>query len=250
MTSSNGGFRAPREGPNRGPAVRRGSGSPTAADCRSADDGIVALNGRGGTEWIVPLGLAACYLVLAAVVHLRALDFFDLAVDRAARPGGVWGPLQIRATRVADALQPVHVAAALLIVVVALCVPRRSLRPVAVVATVGVPVAIVTLGTKWVMAHSTAATAPIRHGGFPSGHTASVITVFGVLVLVVRPGTRWGWLLPTLMGCLMGSALVLADIHPATDVLGAGLLAAAALTAAQAAGLGQWADVRQRGRAG
>jgi len=43
----------------------------------------------------------------------------------------------------------------------------------------------------------------------------------------------------------MGCALVLADIHPATDVIGAGLLAVAALAGASAVRLGQWASVRQ-----
>jgi membrane-associated phospholipid phosphatase len=52
------------------------------------------------------------------------------------------------------------------------------------------------------------------------------------------------------VGCLMGCALVLADIHPATDVIGAGLLAVAALASASAAGLGQWASVRQTDQAG
>jgi membrane-associated phospholipid phosphatase len=40
----------------------------------------------------------------------------------------------------------------------------------------------------------------------------------------------------------MGSALVLAGVHPATDVMGAGLLAVAALTGTGAAGLGHWAS--------
>jgi hypothetical protein len=69
--------------------------------------------------------------------------------------------------------------------------------------------------------------------------------VFGLVVLLVRPGTRWGWLLPAMMGCAMGSALILGQVHPATDVIGAGLLAVAALTAASAAGLGRWASERQ-----
>jgi len=46
----------------------------------------------------------------------------------------------------------------------------------------------------------------------------------------------------------MGCALVLADIHPATDVIGAGLLAVAALSSTLATGLGHWASHRQTKR--
>jgi membrane-associated phospholipid phosphatase len=55
-------------------------------------------------------------------------------------------------------------------------------------------------------------------------------------------------MLPAAMGGVMGSALVLAWVHPLSDVIGAGLLAAAALTAATAARLGQWANGSPRRR--
>jgi undecaprenyl-diphosphatase len=213
---------------------------------RAARDGIVAVTRRRHTEWIIPLGVAACYLLFTLAVHLRLLDGLDIAVRDASRPGGVWGPLQVRSDRLVNMLQPTHLALPLLLVVAALSLLRRSLRPFAVMAVVGVPAAIVTLATKWVMARSDSDPTPVAHGSFPSGHTVGIIIVFGLTVLLVRPGTRWGWLLPTSMGCLMGSALVLASVHPATDVIGAGLLAAAALTGATAVGLGQWANARGR----
>ncbi len=209
------------------------------------------LPARGGTtRWIIPVGVAACYALFALAVHLRMLDAVDLAVRDAYRPGDVWGPLQIRADRVVKWLQPAHLALPLLLVVAALSLHRRSLRPFVVMAVVGVPVAIVTLGTKWVMAHSEADPTPVAHGSFPSGHTVSVLVAFGLAVLLLRPGTRWGWMLPAVMGCLMGWALVVVAMHPATDVMGAGLLAVAALGGARAIGLGQWASDRQTRRVG
>jgi membrane-associated phospholipid phosphatase len=181
-------------------------------------------------------------------VHLRLLDDLDIAVRHAAVPGDVWGPTQVRAVRVVTALQPAHLALPLLMVVAALGVLRRSARPVVALAVVAVPVVMVTLGTKWTMAHSDPGIVPVGHGSFPSGHTVSAITVIGVVVLLCRPSTRWGWMLPAAAGCVMGLALVLAAVHPATDVIGAGLLAAAALTGATAAGLGEWAKHSRKGR--
>jgi membrane-associated phospholipid phosphatase len=110
---------------------------------------------------------------------------------------------------------------------------------------VGGPVIIVTLGTKWVMAHTETDAMPVAHGSFPSGHTVSVIVAFGLVALLLRPRTRWGWVLPGVMGCLMAWAVLVAAVHPATDVLGAGLLAIAAVGSARATGLGQWACDRR-----
>ena len=197
---------------------------------------------RGRNPWIVPCGLAATYVLFLVAVHLRLLDNLDVSVNHAASPGGVWGPKQIRAARVVRALQPTHLAVPLLLVVAAFSLLRRSLRPLGSMLVVGVPVVVATLGSKWAMAHWDPTPGPVAHGSFPSGHMVSAVTAVGVLVLLLRPGTRWGWMLPAAMGCVMGSALVLAWVHPVSDVLGAGLLAAAALTAATAARLGQWAN--------
>jgi undecaprenyl-diphosphatase len=191
-------------------------------------------------KWVVALGLALGYLLFTAAVHLRLLNFLDLAVRRASRPDDVWGRVQIDASGLAQDLQPIHLAVPLLALAAVLGVARRSYRPLAVVAAVGLPVAAVTLATKWLMAHTDTSASPPAHGSFPSGHTVTAITVFGLVVLLVWAHPRWRWLLPAVMGCVVGAALVLASIHPATDVIGAGLLAAAALTGASAAGLGTW----------
>jgi membrane-associated phospholipid phosphatase len=198
---------------------------------------------------MVPLGLTASYVVFTVAVHLRLLDHLDVALRHVARPGDVWGPAQIRAARLVNALQPSHLALLLGLVVTALSLRRRSLRPLVVMAVIGLPVVIVTLGTKWAMAHLDPRTVPVGHGSYPSGHAVFTVTAFGVAVLLLVPGSWWGWLLPAAMGCVMGVALVLAQVHPVTDVIGAGLLAAAALTGAAAARLGQWAFSSQRRRA-
>jgi membrane-associated phospholipid phosphatase len=136
----------------------------------------------------------------------------------------------------------------LVLFVAALSLTRRSVRPVCAMAVVCAPVILATFGSKWAMAYWDTSTSPVAHGSFPSGHTVSVVLASGVVVLLLRPGTAWGWVLPAVMGCVMGSALVLASVHPVTDVLGAGLLAAAALTWAVPAALGEWAsDSRARG---
>ena len=210
--------------------------------------GIVGANGRGRTKWIVPVVVAACYAIFTLAVHLRMLDFLDLAVRSAVHAGQVWGPVQIRAARIVHGLQPAHLVVPLVLVVVVLSLIRRSLRPLAVMTVVGGLVIIVTLGTKWLMAHTETTATPVAHSSFPSGHAASVIVVFGIVVLLLRPRTRWGWMIPAIMGCLMGWALIVASVHPATDVMGACLLAAASLVGARAGGLGQWASDRQMRR--
>jgi membrane-associated phospholipid phosphatase len=212
--------------------------------------GIVSMSRRGRTKWIIPVAVAACYVLFTLAVHLRMLDFLDLAVRSAAHAGHVWGPVQIRAARIVHGLQPPHLVVPLVLVVVVLSLVRRSLRPLAVMAVVGGLVITVTLGTKWLMAHTDTTATPVAHGSFPSGHAVSVIVVFGIVVLLLRPRTRWGWMVPAIMGCLMAWALIVASVHPATDVVGAILLAVAALGTAKAAGLGQWASDRRARRTG
>lgn len=215
----------------------------------STDEAYAVVTGRGfgapATRRKVVAAIAllvvACYAALAVAVHLRLLDALDLAVRDAARPDGIWGSLQIRADRVVNDARPPHVALALLLAVTAVSVLRRSLRPWAAAALVGLPVAVVTLGTKWIMAHSEGQALPVAHGSFPSGHTVIVVIAAGIVVLVTRPGTPWAWLLPAVAGLIMGSALILASVHPATDVIAGGLLASAAMTGAAALGVGRWA---------
>lgn len=204
------------------------------------------------TRWIIPFSAAACYGLLALAVHLGMADAVDGAVRSAARPGDVWGPLQVRALLVVEGLRPAHLVGPLLLVGAISSLLGRSLRPFAVMAIVGVPVSIVTLGTKLALARPDPHSTPFGHGGsFPSGHTVSVVAVFGLVVLLLRPSTRWGWTLPAFMGCLMGWALIVVAMHWATDVVGAVLLAVAALGGATATGLGHWAGERRTaGRSG
>jgi membrane-associated phospholipid phosphatase len=191
------------------------------------------------TKWIIPSSVMVCYVLFAVAVHLRLLDGLDLAVRDAARTREEWGPQQTRAARVVGALEPSHLALPLGLVIAVLSLLRRSLRPFVVAAVVGLPVVLVTVATKWAMRRWDSNIFPVGHGSFPSGHVVAVIMAFGLAVLLVRPHTVWGWVLPIVMGCAMGAALIVARVHPATDVLGAGLLAGAALTAATATRLGQ-----------
>ena len=249
MSSIHGGSTAPAREDRRS-SFGQADAPHAAADAFSGLDDVVLVARRRRFEWIIPFGVTACYALFALAVHLRLLDALDLAVRRMTRAGEVWGPAQVRANNVAHALEPAHLALPLLIFTAVLSVARRSLRPVAVVAVVGTPVAIVTLGSKWIMAHTEGDAAPVGHGSFPSGHMVSIIMVFGLVVLLLAPRTRWGWMLPAFMGCFMGWLLLVAFVHPATDVVGAALLAAAALTAARTARLGHWASDRQSGSVG
>jgi membrane-associated phospholipid phosphatase len=215
---------------------------------RPAGDGVVAVTKRGRSRWIIPVAITACYALFALGVHLRMLDPIDLAVRGVYGPVEVWGPLETRADLVVKGLQPAHLAVPLLLIVAVVSLRRRSLRPVALTGVVGGLAIFATLGSKWVMAHAEGNPMPVAHGSFPSGHTVSIIVAFGLAMLLIWPGTHWGWLLPALMGSLMGWAIVVAAVHPATDVLGAGLLGIAVLGSARAAGLGQWASKHQAQR--
>jgi undecaprenyl-diphosphatase len=193
----------------------------------------------------MPVVVAVCYALFTLAVHLRMLDALDITVRKAARPGDVWGPLQMRAAVVVQGLQPIHLVVPLLLAVAIVSLVRRSLRPFVVTAIVGGAAIVVTLGTKWTMSHTGANAPPVAHGHFPSGHTVSVIVAAGLLVLFLRPDSRWGWILPAFMGLLMGCSVVVIAMHPVSDAAGAILLAVAALATARLAGLGQWAAVRR-----
>jgi membrane-associated phospholipid phosphatase len=183
----------------------------------------------------MPVGVTACYALLTLAVQLGMLDAVDAALRNASRPDDVWGPLQMRAHLVVERLQPAHLLVLLLLVAAVLSLHRRSLRAFVVMAVVGGPVTILTLGTKFAMARPDPHATPLVHGGsFPSGHIVSVIVAFGLVVLLLRPRTRWGWILPAFIGCLMGWALVVVAMHWVTDVVGGGLMAVAALGSAKA----------------
>jgi membrane-associated phospholipid phosphatase len=214
----------------------------------SAETESVPIVQRRPQTWTIPISVSVCYLLFALAVHLRVLDSLDLAVRRAIHVGQFWGTIQVRASQVVYHLQPRDLAVALGGFTVVLCAFRRSPRPLAVVLVVGLSAVLLTFGSKWVMAHSDSRTTPVGHGAFPSGHTVTIITVFGLVVILLRTRARWAWILPTAMGLVMGTALLLAWVHSATDVIGAGLLSAAVLAAATAARLGQWARAGRRQR--
>jgi membrane-associated phospholipid phosphatase len=178
------------------------------------------------------------------------VDSLDIAVRNATHAGDAGGLARLRANQVVRALSPDHLAVPLLLIGAVVSLRRRSLRPFAVMAVVGGLAIFVTLGTKWVMAHTEGNQWPIPHGSFPSGHAVSVIVAFGLAALLLWPGTHWSWLLPAFIGSLMSAAIVVAATHPATDVVGAGLLGIAVLGCARAAGLGQWASNRHAKRIG
>jgi len=210
------------------------------------DHANVAATGSRRAAWLLSAGLATGYVMFGLAVHLGLFDAFDVAVRRLARPGGGWGPRQARASRVVSALAPIHVAVLVLLLLAAVCLVRRSPRPAAAAFLLGGPVVGIALGTKWIMRHSEARVPPVDHGGFPSGHVVSAVLGSGLAVLLLGRLARW-WLLPAAAGALMAGALVFADVHPAADVLGGGVLAGAALTTATAAGLGPWSAGRGRG---
>jgi undecaprenyl-diphosphatase len=190
---------------------------------------------------LILVAVASLYVLLALAVHLGMLDAVDTAARNAFRPGSVWGPLQMRAQFVVEGLAPAHLVAPLVLVAATLSLVRRTLRTFAAMAFVAGPVIFVTLVTKLALARPDPYPTSFEHGeSFPSGHAVSVVVAFGLAVLFIRPGTRWGWVLPAFMGALMGWALLVVGMHWATDVLGAGLLAVAALGSARAAGLAHW----------
>lgn len=192
------------------------------------------------TATVVAVCAAASYLGFTIAVHVGALDPFDLLIRNLVRPRDVWGPDEVRAARVVHDLRPGLVVASLFLVTAGLSLLRRSLRPLLAVVVVGVPAAAVTVGSKWLMGTLYDEPTPDYHS-FPSGHMLTVVVAVGLVVLLLRPATRWGWLLPFMTGVGMGAALIVAWVHPATDVIGGGLLAATALCCARAVGLGGWA---------
>jgi len=229
----------------------RAVSTPAVASRRQRPAGDVAgVTKRTRSRWIIPVAAIACYALFALAVHLRMVDSLDITVRSATHAGEVGGLVRLRANQIVRALSPDHLAVPLLLIGAVVSLLRRSLRPFAVMAAVGGLAIFMTLGTKWVMAHTEGNQWPVAHGSFPSGHAVSVIVAFGLAVLLLWPGTYWGWLLPAFIGSFMGGAIVVAAVHPATDVVGAGLLGIAVLGSAKAAGLGQWASNRHAKRIG
>jgi membrane-associated phospholipid phosphatase len=170
------------------------------------------------------------------------LNTFDSIVREVARPHDVWGPAQIRADLVVEGLRPVVVAGLLAVFTVACCLKRRSMRPAAYVGVVCLSSVTVTVVVKLAVGrrdpHGLLA---LDGGSFPSGHMIGVIVCFGMFVLLAlsRAG-RWRWVIPALVGGLMGASLLLQAAHWSTDVVGGALLASGVLALASAPGCLAW----------
>jgi undecaprenyl-diphosphatase len=182
-------------------------------------------------------------------VALQAVNGPDRWVRDAARPEGVWGPVQIRAGYVVEGLRPVVVATLLVAITVAVCLTRRTVRPAVLAAATCAIAAAATLGTKFALARPDPfAHAMDDHGGsFPSGHTISVVVCVGLAVRVLWPAAPWwSWLAPAAPAVVIGTALVVEGAHWASDVAGGLLLGVAVLSAAQATGLVAWSARSRR----
>jgi membrane-associated phospholipid phosphatase len=189
------------------------------------------------SRWIAGV-TAAGFAVLAIAVRLGLTDSWDVALRDRARPNDVWGPRQQQADHVVEALRPEVVAPVLAVVVLLLCLVRRSFRPAGFALGLGLLAAALTLGAKIAVNRPDPNGTVHRHvGSFPSGHTATIMVALGIAVFLFRSQARWWhWLLPALAGALMGTCLAIETAHWVTDVLGAGLLATAVLALAQATG--------------
>jgi membrane-associated phospholipid phosphatase len=84
-------------------------------------------------------------------------------------------------------------------------------------------------------------TADSHGGSYPSGHIIAVVVCLGLVVLMTQPrARRWVWLVPALVGGLMGVCILVQAAHWSTDVVGGGLLAVGVLTAVTASGWDRW----------
>jgi membrane-associated phospholipid phosphatase len=192
-------------------------------------------------KWLIALGSAGAFIILAVCVHLGLTQTLDVALRDWARPHDVWGIVQLRADVVAEALSPAVLGALLAVFTVAYCVKRRSIRPALFVGAVCLVTVVMTIATKTVMGR------PDPHGlftndhggSFPSGHVVGVVICLGLALQMARPSADpWVWLSPILGGGVMGACLLLEGVHWATDIVGGGLLATGLLAIATAPTLG------------
>jgi membrane-associated phospholipid phosphatase len=194
--------------------------------------------GPAAGRWIA-LGLALAFLVLAVVVRLGLLDAWDSSARAWFRPNDEWGPRQLRADRVVEGLRPPVIVPMLGPLVLIMSGLRRSIWPAVLAGGTILLLVGVTLATQIAVAR------PDPHGvvdspggSFPSGHTATIIVVFGLLILLLQPRPRWWlWLVPAGAGAAMGGSLLIQAAHWTTDVVGGALLAAGVLAAVCATGL-------------
>jgi hypothetical protein len=149
----------------------------------------------------------------------------------------------MRADYVVEGLRPAMIASLLAAFTVALCLIRRSLRPLLFVGVVGLTTVVLTVTAKMAVGRpDTHGTTADSHGGsFPSGHIIAVVVCLGLVLLMTQPRAgRWVWLFPALVGGLMGVCILVQAAHWSTDVVGGGLLAVGVLTAVPASGWDRW----------
>ena len=184
------------------------------------------------------VGAGTGFLALTVAVYFGLLDTWDAHARQWFRPDDVWGDRQLRADLVVEGLRPERMLPILAGFVLVLCLLRRSLRPAVITAGAGLLLGVPAFVTK------VAVSRPDPHqigdgASYPSGHTATVILCFGLMVFLLRPDSPWWiWLLPGLAGALMGVCLLVQAAHWASDVLGGGLLGLAVLGAVTAVGYG------------
>jgi membrane-associated phospholipid phosphatase len=199
-------------------------------------------------RWWMAIGCVGAFTALAVTVHFGLLNTFDSIIREWARPGDVWGTVQVRAIYVVDGLRPIVIGPLLGAFTAALCLVRRSWRPMVFVGGACLATVVLTVAAKIAVGRpDTHGAADNLGGSFPSGHTVSVIVCLGLVVLVTQPAVgRWIWLIPALVGTLMGAALVVQATHWSTDVVGGALLAVGVLAATTAAGWHRWSRGSQR----
>ncbi len=180
--------------------------------------------------------------MLALLVHLGPARPFDEAVRQWARPDDVWGPLQVRVDVIVEGLRPVLSLLLLAVVTAVAVLARRSVRPLVVTAATTLFLVTTTVGLKVLLHRPDPHGALSDHGGsFPSGHTATVVVCAGLATMLLRPGARSWWWLPTLLlGTSMAAALVVQAAHWATDVIGGGLVGVLVLATVAAVGGDRW----------
>jgi membrane-associated phospholipid phosphatase len=189
------------------------------------------------TRWATAVCWSTAFLVLTACAAWGLFDGLDRRVLAVARPDDAWDLGQVRWGFVVEALRPPVVSMALSVVVVALAVARRSVRPVVVALVAGAVTSTATVLVKFALARPDPHLTLSSGGSFPSGHTVTVVVGVGLAVHLLRPrAPNWVCAIPALVaGSVMGVALVVIGAHWASDVLGGLVLGVAVICLVAAA---------------
>jgi membrane-associated phospholipid phosphatase len=175
---------------------------------------------------------AAAFVVLTVLVATGTTRTLDVAARDYFRPHDEWGPLQMRVDTIVEGLKPRNVAVLLVLLAVGMSLWRRSWRPGLYVALTGALAGAATVGVKMLL-HRTDPHHEMTSaagGSFPSGHTLGVVLLCGLVVLLLRPRSRWWeWTPVALAGAAMAFSLVVQAAHWFTDVVGGCLLAVVVL---------------------